>query len=222
MDFINQFFYINWWKDSFILEGLGIFLTNYFLRDINSNNNIKNENDFLKESNEIKNINLIFHNLKNRAIKLDNSMDSHKIDFEIKNSEEAFNLFDELCPFKTSAIFEYLDSINTKTFFDYFLKENFDNKRIVYRNNSRIINSFDRDLFFARMDAINNFSIRSKKINDLKLDENEPNNQYRTDDLKFSFSEFFLKNVNSKGIQKLKIVRKNKSLIHYLGNKSNK
>jgi hypothetical protein len=33
MDFINEYIIINWWKDSFIIEGLGIFLTNLFIKE---------------------------------------------------------------------------------------------------------------------------------------------------------------------------------------------
>jgi len=88
----------------------------------------------------------IFKNLKNRAYKIDMSPDSHKIDMKIENTEEAFNFFDEISVFKTSAIFEYINHINEEKFKD-LLKKMLNIG--IHQTNNKII--LDRKIIYKEL-----------------------------------------------------------------------
>ena len=128
---------------------------------------------------------MIFNNLKNRAINLDSSLDSHHIDIKIDNTEEAYNLFDELVLYKTSAIFDYLNNINQEKFKLFLKKIYLDN---INQENSPIL--FDRNIFLKNLDEL-----------DLNL-----KNNLNKEIIQVKVSDIFNMLINNKGILKIKIV----------------
>jgi len=101
---------------------------------------------------------LIFNNLKNRSFKIDLLPDSHKIDLDIQNTEEAFNLFDEVLIYKTASIFDYINSIEEAKFKELI-------KRII--NPTIMIgkkdNLFNRKAFYEDLHSIQ-FKNKQKEV----------------------------------------------------------
>ncbi len=101
---------------------------------------------------------MIFNNLKNRSFKIDLLPDSHKIDLDIQNTEEAFNLFDEVLIYKTASIFDYINSIEEAKFKELI-------KRII--NPTIMIgkkdNLFNRKAFYEDLHSIQ-FKNKQKEV----------------------------------------------------------
>lgn len=108
----------------------------------------------------------IFSNLKSRSYKIDMFPDSHKIDMNIENTEEAFNFFDEILVYKTAAVFDYINNLNQLKFKE-LMKGMIFNKNSHEKNEKE--NLFDRKIFYEKLHSIQFKNKQKEDFLELKL-----------------------------------------------------
>lgn len=93
---------IKWWNDIILFESINLFLSHLYFKEKKDSDNF--------------NTWLMFDYFKSKAIIADKSLDSHPINQNINDSEEADFLIDELTIYKGASIIKYIYYLDEEVF----------------------------------------------------------------------------------------------------------
>lgn len=120
---------------------------------------------------------------------------------DIRNTEEAFNLYDEIVVYKSAVIFEYFNNLNPKQF-QAFLNKLFNTSNSTLDEScltKKTQEIFNKHRFLAILDAANLVLLRGNPSSAINKNE--------SDALELKVSEIFGILTRNKGIIKIEIVR---------------